>query len=147
MSVPLAYTLFRAESKQAAVFLMVHGLTSAGLTFHNVAARIAAEANVNVVTVDLRGHGSSPDAPSVQDYSLTQMALDIIDLLGTLQQKEGVYDAAGPFAKVHLLGHSWGSRVVFALAAARQDLVASLLIEDEYIGPAPRLEGEDEGTV
>mmetsp|Transcript_39316 Transcript_39316/g.80542 ORF Transcript_39316/g.80542 Transcript_39316/m.80542 type:complete len:322 (+) Transcript_39316:53-1018(+) len=149
MSVPLHYTLFRSESKQAALFLMVHGMTSAGLTFHNVAARIAAQANVHVVCVDLRGHGSSPDAPRIQDYSLTAMALDIADLLGTLKDKEGVYDAAGPFAKVHLLGHSWGSRVVFALAQSRPDLVASLLIEDEYIGPAHRVEGkdEDEGTV
>ena len=137
--VELAYTTYPCAASGATprpLFVMVHGMTSAGITFSNVAQRVADGAGVDVITVDLRGHGGSPDGPSLTECTLTSMAGDLRALIVMLERG----------TKVHLLGHSWGSRVVMQFASLLPDAVASVLVEDEYlvaVGPrATEKEGE-----
>ena len=147
-TVALAYSVTRApaaaDGAPAPLVVLVHGMTSAGLTFANVTDAIARLAGVNVVAVDLRGHGASPDAPALAGgYRLRAMAADIVALLAALAADASLH-AAG--RRVHLLGHSWGSRVVATLAVHWPALVASVFVEDEYLVPVGPRAAEVDGA-
>ena len=98
--------------------LAVHGLTGHGQRWQVLATQHLA--GVSVVAPDLLGHGrSSWAAPWTLDANVTALA----DLL--------VREAARP---VVVVGHSFGCAVALKLAAARPDLVASLVLLDPAVG-------------
>jgi pimeloyl-ACP methyl ester carboxylesterase len=82
------------------------------------------EAEHRVVAVDLRGHGDS-DAP-VQRYTIDALADDV----GWMCEQLGL-------ARVVVVGHSLGGIVALALAAARPQLVAAVVMIDSVLLPAP----------
>ena len=98
--------------------LAVHGLTGHGQRWQVLATQHLA--GVSVVAPDLLGHGrSSWAAPWTLDANVTALA----DLL--------VREAVRP---VVVVGHSFGCAVALKLAAARPDLVASLVLLDPAVG-------------
>ncbi len=101
--------------------LALHGLTGHGGRWRALAeSRLA---DVAVLAPDLIGHGhSSWDAPWTIDANVAALA--------ALTERE----ATGP---VVVVGHSFGGAIALALAAARPDLVASLVLLD----PAAGLDG------
>jgi len=102
--------------------LAVHGVTGHGQRWQTLAARHLPE--VAVVAPDLIGHGrSSWAAPWTIDANVAALA-DLADA-----------EADGP---VVVVGHSFGGAVALNLAAARPDLVASLVLLDPAVG----LDGE-----
>ncbi len=91
--------------------VLVHGITESAVTFDPVVGRLLGhDPGLEVITLDLRGHGASGAAST---YDLAAMVGDVI----------AVIDAAGHLDHdtargVHLVGHSLGGAVVSAAGAA-----------------------------
>ncbi|GFG51639.1 alpha/beta hydrolase [Mycolicibacterium agri] len=103
---------------QPAQVLAVHGLTGHGLRWRTLATKHLP--NASILAPDLLGHGrSSWRAPWTLEANVAALA----DLLAR--------EATRP---VVVVGHSFGGAVALRLAAARPDLVASLVLLDPAVG-------------
>jgi len=109
----LAVTTFGPAS-DAPAMLAVHGITANGRSWDTVAALLPGR---RILAPDLRGRGRSNALPG--PYGLRRHATDLAAVL----------DADGGGART-VLGHSMGAFAAVALAAARPDLVASLVLVD-----------------
>ncbi|MBS9533638.1 alpha/beta hydrolase [Mycobacterium sp. M1] len=97
--------------------LAIHGLTGHGARWRPLAGHFP---EIPVAAPDLLGHGrSSWAAPWTIDANVTALAALLDDT------------ADGPVAVV---GHSFGGAIALHLAAARPDLVGSLVLLDPAIG-------------
>jgi lipase len=99
----------------------LHGVTSHGRHFAELAERLAGR--FRVVAPDQRGHGASTWDPP---WHLEQYVEDVIVAL----------ESRGLASPTAWLGHSFGGRVAFEVAAARPELVDRLVLLD----PAIRLQ-------
>jgi lipase len=98
--------------------LAIHGLTGHGQRWETLATQHLAE--YAVLAPDLLGHGrSSWDAPWTIDANTAALA--------------GLLDAEGD-GPVWIVAHSFGGAIALALAAARPDLVAGLVLLDPAVG-------------
>jgi pimeloyl-ACP methyl ester carboxylesterase len=95
--------------------VLVHGITESAPSWDPVTRRLVA--TNDVITMDLRGHGESEDAPT---YDLGSMASDVAAVIG----------AAG-VTRPHLVGHSLGGAVVTATGATLD--VASVVDVDQSL--------------
>jgi pimeloyl-ACP methyl ester carboxylesterase len=111
----------RQSDEPSPTVVCVHGLGYDSLaSFYLTLAAPLAEAGIDVLTYDLRGHGRS-DRPTA-GYRLGCFVDDLEELLRAL----GV---EGP---VHLVGNSFGGTVAFSYAARHPDFVHSIVsIESE----------------
>lgn len=114
----LAVHRYGAEGLPALVCL--HGVTSHGPHFEQLAARLAGR--VQVVALDLRGHGDSPWEPP---WHLEQHVEDVL--------------AAAPAGPCAWLGHSFGARVAYEAAAAAPERVQRLVLLDPAIRIPPHV--------
>ncbi len=99
--------------------VILHGLFGAARNWNAIARRLSARHRV--LAMDLRNHGASPRAETM-DYPT--MAGDVAETM-----------AAAGAAPAALLGHSMGGKASMALALARPELVSRLLVAD--IAPVP----------
>lgn len=109
--VTLAYSEYLPRGRAHADILLVHGLASSGIQFHNEALHFA-DQGFRVLVPDLRGHGISgvPDGPvAVADFAIPTMAGDVIDML----------DHAGA-RDVHWVGNSLGGILALWLLGTPQ---------------------------
>ena len=112
---------YRYGPSRPAQVLAIHGLTGHGRRYEDLANEHLS--GLSVLAPDLIGHGRSPrSAPWTIEANVAALAA-LLDA-----------DAAGP---VLVVGHSFGGAIALALAAARPDLVASLVLLD----PAVALDG------
>jgi pimeloyl-ACP methyl ester carboxylesterase len=147
MELNYVYTPLATSTSTATepALVLIHGMTSAAATFGSVAPQLATIAHV--FAVDLRGHGKSrePEAATPTEYlaafSIDAMAADVINFVETVVW--GKHDVGSALRRVHLLGHSWGARVVCAVAASRPEMVESLIIEDEVMHRLPHKHDDD----
>ena len=111
----------RSWPEEAPVVVCVHGIGYDSLaSFYLTLAAPVAEAGVDVLTYDLRGHGRS-ERPAT-GYRLGDFVDDLEELLDAL-------DLDRP---VHLVGNSFGGTVAFSFAARHPKRVASVIsIESE----------------
>jgi pimeloyl-ACP methyl ester carboxylesterase len=100
--------------------LMIHGLGGTSNSWQPV---MGALSGMRVIRPDLPGTGRSPVPKGPIDVAL------IVSSLGLLADKLGL-------ARVHVIGHSFGTLVAQHLAAARPELVRSLLLFGPIIEPA-----------
>jgi lipase len=108
----------RFGPKQPAQILAVHGLTGHGLRWRTLATKHLS--GFSILAPDLLGHGrSSWEAPWTLDANVGALA----DLL-----------AGETTSPVLVVGHSFGCAVALNLAAARPELVASLVLLDPAVG-------------
>jgi len=105
----------------APTVVCVHGIGYDSLaSFYLTIASPVAEAGVDVLTYDLRGHGRT-ERPAT-GYLLADFIDDLRGLLDTLEVTR----------PVHLVGNSYGGTIAFAFAARYPDRVASIVsIESE----------------
>lgn len=97
--------------------VLVHGFTG---NSRNWALTVPAlRERFRCVSVDLRGHGLSDKPTEREDYSLEQMAGDVLGLLEQL----GIN-------KCYLAGHSMGGMVAQHLVLSRPELVRALVLVD-----------------
>ena len=92
----------------------LHGVTSHAGHFEQLALRL--HDRFNVVALDLRGHGASPWEPP---WHLEQHVEDVLE--------------RAPQGRSAWLGHSFGARVAFEVAAARPERVERLVLLDPAI--------------
>ncbi|HLS18726.1 MAG TPA: alpha/beta fold hydrolase [Paracoccaceae bacterium] len=115
MTIRLSHQVYQPEGPETAPPLIIaHGLFGSARNFQTLAQKLAK--GRRVLVVDMRNHGESPWAESM-DYN--EMGQD----LGVL-----IKDHAGGSAIV--LGHSMGGKAAMALALTRPDLVAGLIVAD-----------------
>ena len=101
------------------VLVCLHGVTGNGRHFAGLGSRLARR--FHVVALDLRGHGHSSFEPP---WNLEQHVEDVLDTLS----EEGLVDEA-----VRWLGHSFGGRIAFEVAAAAPETVERLVLLDPAI--------------
>jgi pimeloyl-ACP methyl ester carboxylesterase len=97
--------------------VLCHGFTGSS---HDWALQVdALSSQRRVVTLDQRGHGHSTKFGTLDDYSIEQLASDLVGFIEAV---------GGP--PVDLLGHSMGGRVVMTAVLERPELVRSLILMD-----------------
>ncbi|ATG88989.1 alpha/beta fold hydrolase [Methylomonas koyamae] len=94
--------------------IIVHGFLAAARNWRTVAKRLAA--NRHVYVLDMRNHGSSPQAESLDYPSMAGDLIAFMDRLG--------------IAAADLLGHSMGGKAVMWLALQYPQRVANLIVAD-----------------
>lgn len=112
----------RRSSGPRRPFLLVHGLASNARLWDGVAGCLAA-AGHEVVAVDLRGHGRSPETHD--GYDTATAAADLSALIAQL----GWTDVRAPVAA----GQSWGGNVVVTLAALHGAVAGIALVDGGWI--------------
>ena len=98
----------------------LHGVTSQGRHFASLAERLADR--FHVVALDLRGHGASTWDPP---WNLEQHVADVLD--------------AAPDQRAAWLGHSFGGRIAYEVAAAAPERVERLVLLDPAIRIPPHV--------
>ncbi|KAI9024157.1 Alpha/Beta hydrolase protein [Hyaloraphidium curvatum] len=107
--------------------VLLHGLSSNRAVYGRVAEALASKP-YRVLAVDLRGHGTSPHAAELGDYSAPEYASDVAALI----------EAQFPGKKAIVAGHSLGGVVAAHLAESRPDIVSAVFLEDP-----PLYEGDE----
>jgi lipase len=100
----------------------LHGVTNNGWHFSHLAERLADR--FHVVALDLRGHGDSTWDPP---WHLEQHVADVLE--------------AAPQERCAWLGHSFGGRVAYEVAAAAPERVERLVLLDPAIHIPPFVAG------
>lgn len=110
---------YHVHGSGATTLVMVHGwMVSSAVFDHFVAAM--GDADVSLVTIDLRGSGASQ--PAASDYSIPRYVEDVAAVLRDM-------DASS----VVLLGHSMGGQIVQVVAAEHPSRVHRLIL----VNPVP----------
>lgn len=113
-------TLSFLEAGQGSLVVILHGLAGESGEFEPTMRALAGE--FRVVALDQRGHGRSARRPV--DVSRDAYVQDVVALIENVS-------AGGP---VHLVGQSMGGHTAMLVAAARPDLVASLVLLESDAG-------------
>lgn len=98
--------------------LLLHGLTSAALTWQRLAERLVATGH-RVTMVDGRGHGVSDRAGDYRQQTLAADAAGVIRALG--------------LEKPTVIGHSMGGAQTLQLVSTYPELVGRAIVEDPAI--------------
>jgi pimeloyl-ACP methyl ester carboxylesterase len=106
----------------AAVVLLLHGLTSSSRSWRNVAPALGER--FRVLAPDTRGHGGSE---WMRDYSFEAMRDDVARFM----------EQVGILAAI-VVGHSTGAVTAYDLAATRPELIRLLVLE-EMLPPDPAM--------
>ena len=107
--------LNRIQGGQGPVLVMLHGLFGSLDNFRSVALHM--ERHLNVVRIDLPGHGDSPRFPSLSIEAMADAVMDELDAAGIVDY--------------HLLGHSLGGKVAMCMAGhSRTKGLQNLIVVD-----------------
>lgn len=121
VAVPGGHLAFHRTGGKGAPLLLSHGLSDNGLCRARLAEALSTE--YDVIMLDARGHGESV-RPGPQGISPETPGRDIAEVINALG-----------LSGVILLGHSMGARATAACAAAAQDLVRAVILEDPPLVP------------
>jgi pimeloyl-ACP methyl ester carboxylesterase len=113
------------------LLVMCHGLVTASLATWYFTAAPALARHYRVVLYDARGHGKSDLVPA--GYDVDTLARDLAQVIRAYRPKH----AAGNWAKVALVGHSYGALTVLNYALRHPHSVARLALIDAPL-PAQR---------
>ena len=123
MSAQREFTLDTARGRIAALrlgnpsgpkVLALHGWLDNAASFLPMAPHLG---KVDLVAIDMLGHGDSTHIPAGYDYAFVDWMHDILDVL----------DALG-WPQAHLLGHSLGGALATVVAAGAPERVLSLAL-------------------
>ncbi|WP_437538814.1 alpha/beta fold hydrolase [Sorangium sp. So ce726] len=103
-------------SREALPVVLVHGMVGHAGFWEAPLAHVAGRRRA--VAIDLRGHGASEPPPDA-DYTPAACAVDVLAVLDALD-----------LPRVALVGHSYGTLVALAAAAAHPQRVARLVLAD-----------------
>lgn len=111
--------LHSVQAGEGPPVILLHGLFGSARNFGAVQKALASGSRV--IALDLRNHGTSPQAPVV---GYDSMAADVFETLAALDALPAV-----------LIGHSMGGKVAMRAALDRPDAVTALVVAD--IAPVP----------
>ncbi|HET7721506.1 MAG TPA: alpha/beta hydrolase, partial [Acidimicrobiales bacterium] len=104
-----------AGDPEAPLVVLCHGFPELGYSWRHQLAPIA-EAGYHVLAPDQRGYGRSSKPAEVTDYDILHLTGDVL----------GLIDATG-HEKAAVIGHDWGSMVVWALALLAPERLAGVI--------------------
>jgi pimeloyl-ACP methyl ester carboxylesterase len=104
--------------------LLVHGFTGSSLDWTDVVEPLAR--GRQVVTLDHRGHGESPNTGDAATYNFDQLVADMTRLVDELDLE-----------RFDLLGHSMGGVVAMRYTLRHRERVRSLILMDTAAGAQP----------
>lgn len=107
-------TMHIAEAGQGLPVIFLHGFPELWYSWRHQLPVIAA-AGFHAVAPDQRGYGQTDAPPDIESYSMKELTADVIGLLDALDAEQGV-----------LVGHDWGSGVVWACAELYPERVAAM---------------------
>jgi pimeloyl-ACP methyl ester carboxylesterase len=110
----VAMNLFYREAGRGETVVILHGLYGCSDNWVSIARKMADR--YRVISVDLRNHGSSPNAPT---HTYSDMVTDVAWLFHELS-----------IERAHIIGHSMGGKVAMAFAADYPEMVKSLAVAD-----------------
>ncbi|MCB1851751.1 MAG: alpha/beta fold hydrolase [Gammaproteobacteria bacterium] len=114
MSMKLHFREYGSYRDEHPTLIFLHGLFGASSNWHSIARKL--EPRFHILVPDLRNHGSSPHAQSM-DYPA--MGDDLAEFI----EEHGLDSAL-------LVGHSMGGKVAMWLALSRPALVSALVVVD-----------------
>lgn len=106
---------FRRRKGSGRSLVLVHGISDDGAAWMTLIPSL--ESDLDIVMVDLRGHGRSSDPK--EGWTIRTMADEVACLIATLGLK-----------KPRIAGHSLGAAVTLALASYYPDIPESIFLED-----------------
>jgi pimeloyl-ACP methyl ester carboxylesterase len=95
--------------------VMVHGFPESWYSWRHQMTPIA-QAGFTACAIDVRGYGGSDKPYPVEAYAMEHMIADIV----------GVIEALSPDKRAVLIGHDWGSPIVWNTALVRPDRVRAV---------------------
>lgn len=115
---------FEEKFKNRPTVILLHGLSSNHTTWNDIAPLIEQE-QLNVLLVDLRGHGYSDKTKKRSNYNFAVFAQDIKEIT----EKEKINSA-------YLVGYSFGGQVAIEYASSCPETAKGLvLISVNYVNP------------
>jgi 2-succinyl-6-hydroxy-2,4-cyclohexadiene-1-carboxylate synthase len=117
--IKISYSMTNPAAKHSIVFL--HGFTASSSSWESVIDLLPK--NVNYVTIDLMGHGSTEVSIYADRYRMDEQLLDLKELFSTLQ-----------LDRFSLVGYSMGGRIALAYALENQHQVQRLILESSSPG-------------
>jgi pimeloyl-ACP methyl ester carboxylesterase len=96
--------------------VLLHGFPEFSHSWRHQLPALAA-AGFRALAPDLRGYGSSPKPPRVQDYAIDRVAGDVLELVRR--------ECGG---RAHIVGHDWGGVVAWWLAMHQPEAVDRLVV-------------------
>lgn len=110
-----------ARSAARSVILLLHGFTGTGDTWRRLTGTLVD--HLDVVTVDLPGHGRSTAPADPARYAFDRLADDLAAVLDAVEAR-----------RVIVLGYSMGGRAALKLALRHPERVAALVLESTSPG-------------
>ena len=110
--------LFHIEHGSGTPLVLLHGFPFDHMIWDGVIGEL--EKGIRVIAPDLRGHGRSLITES--DYSITDMAADIIELMDKLQTREAV-----------IAGHSMGGYIALEIVRNFPERVSGIALISSHI--------------
>jgi pimeloyl-ACP methyl ester carboxylesterase len=108
--------LHYVEEGRGPLVVLLHGYPFLWYVWRHQIKALAA-AGYRVVALDQRGYGQSDTPEEAGSYDITNLVGDVVGLINAL--------GGGPAA---LVGHDWGSQVVYNTALMRPDLVRGAIL-------------------
>ncbi|GGB27031.1 alpha/beta hydrolase [Flexivirga endophytica] len=109
----LTFDVTDSGAQDAPVIVLLHGFPQDRQAWEKVAPQLV-EAGYRVLAPDQRGYSPGATPRSRTAYPLSELARDVIALI----------DAAGA-PTAHVVGHDWGGAVIWQLAQAHPNRIAS----------------------
>lgn len=104
--------------------LLLHGLADQAVVWSSLGKELASD--YHIIAPDLRGHGES-SKPDETHYTFPEVIADL----------EALCDALG-WQSAHILGHSWGAKVIAYWAQKNPQRFRSMVLVDPFfIGKLP----------
>ena len=101
--------VLEAGEPGAPVIVLAHGFPESSWSWRHQVAPLAA-AGYHVLAPDQRGYGRSTRFDRVEDYGITQLTGDLLNLVATTGHDDAVF-----------VGHDWGALIVWDLAKLHPD--------------------------
>lgn len=117
-----------AVQGEGPLVIMVHGFPESWFSWRHQMDPVA-EAGFTACAIDVRGYGGSDKPWPVEAYAMDHMIADVV----------GVADALQPGRPAILMGHDWGSPIVWNSALTRPDRFSAVCaLSVPYLGVPAR---------
>ncbi len=118
-----------AEQGSGPLLLLCHGFPELWYSWRHQMNALS-QAGYHVVAPDLRGYGQTDQPEEVSAYTQLHLVGDLVGLLEALGEKQAV-----------LVGHDWGSALVWNAALIRPDLFPAIITMSVPYSPRRSLTG------
>jgi pimeloyl-ACP methyl ester carboxylesterase len=108
--------------------MLVHGFPGSRYSWRHQMGPIT-DAGFTACAIDVRGYGGSDKPTAIEAYAMEKIVADIAKVVERL----------GPYASAILIGHDWGSPMVWNTALIRPDRVRAIAgLSAPYLGTPRR---------